>query len=133
MLGHMPAMLHGILEETFAGRRDIMLVRPLPSQTPASLSESVAAELGPARHHIETEIAQRTRRPGVAVGLAWTPTGGDVLFVEASLVAGGRGTVTLTGQLGQVMQESARAAITWLRAHADDYDLDVDKLTTLRG
>jgi ATP-dependent Lon protease len=88
----------------------------------------VCAELGPPRHHIETEIDQRTRRPGVAVGLAWTPTGGDVLFVEAQLVAGGRGTVTLTGQLGQVMQESARAAITWLRAHADDYDLDVDKL-----
>jgi ATP-dependent Lon protease len=62
------------------------------------------------------------------VGLAWTPTGGDVLFVEASLVAGGRGTVTLTGQLGQVMQESARAAITWLRGHADEYEVDLDKL-----
>jgi ATP-dependent Lon protease len=90
--------------------------------------EAVRAELGPPRHRIETEIAERTRRPGVAVGLAWTPTGGDVLFVEASLIGGGRGHVTLTGQLGQVMQESARAAITWLYAHADSYGLDLGQL-----
>jgi len=89
---------------------------------------ALAAELGPARHRIETEVVQRTRRPGVAVGLAWTPTGGDVLFVEASFLVPGHGNVTLTGQLGQVMQESARAAISWLRAHAASFDVDSERL-----
>jgi ATP-dependent Lon protease len=90
--------------------------------------EAVRAELGPPRHRVETEIAERTSRPGVAVGLAWTPVGGEILFVEASLVHPGRGNVTLTGQLGQVMQESARAAITWLRSHAEIYGIEGDTL-----
>ncbi len=90
--------------------------------------EVARAELGPPRHRVETEIAERTSRPGVAVGLAWTPVGGEILFVEASLVRPGRGNVTLTGQLGQVMQESARAAITWLRSHAELYGIDADTL-----
>jgi ATP-dependent Lon protease len=90
--------------------------------------EAARTELGPPRHRVETEIAERTSRPGVAVGLAWTPVGGEILFVEASLVHPGRGNVTLTGQLGQVMQESARAAITWLRSHADLYGIEGDRL-----
>ncbi|HEY8924631.1 MAG TPA: endopeptidase La [Polyangia bacterium] len=90
--------------------------------------ETIRRDLGAPRHRIETEVAERTRRPGVAVGLAWTPVGGEVLFVEAALVQGGHGTVTLTGQLGQVMQESARAAITWLRAHAETYHIDEARL-----
>ncbi|MCC7415791.1 MAG: endopeptidase La [Acidobacteria bacterium] len=73
--------------------------------------------LGPPRFH--DEVAFRVSRPGVATGLAWTETGGDVLFIEASLLPGGHGTLTLTGQLGNVMQESARAALSHIRASAD--------------
>jgi len=74
--------------------------------------------LGPARFRPETSF--RTSRPGVATGLAWTETGGDVLFVEAALLPGGNGQVILTGQLGAVMQESARAALSHLRQNARD-------------
>src|SRR6201986_1394875 len=66
----------------------------------------------------EGEIAERTERPGVAVGLAWTPSGGDVLFVEANAMKG-KGGFTMTGQSGQVMQESMQAALTWVRSNAD--------------
>jgi ATP-dependent Lon protease len=72
--------------------------------------------LGPARFRPETSF--RTSRPGVATGLAWTETGGDVLFIEAALLPGGNGQVILTGQLGSVMQESARAALSHVRQHA---------------
>jgi ATP-dependent Lon protease len=99
------------------------------SVAPAEVNpETVRNELGPPRHLVETELAQRTARPGVAVGLAWTPTGGDVLFVEANLINDGRGTLTLTGQLGDVMQESAKAAVTWLRTHAPLFGLDAGAL-----
>ena len=60
-------------------------------------------------------MKDRTKDPGVAIGLAWTPVGGDVLFVEASRMAGGS-QLTLTGQLGDVMKESARIALSWFRA-----------------
>src|SRR4029077_7190454 len=60
-----------------------------------------------------------------AIGLAWTPAGGEVLFIEASRMAGA-GTLTLTGQLGDVMKESARAALSWLRTHAREYGIDPD-------
>src|SRR5438094_885343 len=69
------------------------------------------------------ESAERTAVPGVATGLAVTPTGGDVLFVEAAAMAGGDGLV-LTGQLGDVMKESARIALTWVRSHATDLGID---------
>jgi ATP-dependent Lon protease len=72
--------------------------------------------LGPARFRPETSF--RTSRPGVATGLAWTETGGDVLFIEAALLPGGAGQVILTGQLGSVMQESARAALSHIRQNA---------------
>ncbi|OFW52115.1 MAG: endopeptidase La [Acidobacteria bacterium RIFCSPLOWO2_12_FULL_68_19] len=74
--------------------------------------------LGPARFKKET--AFRTSRPGVATGVAWTETGGDVLFIEATLLPGGNQNIILTGQLGNVMQESARAALSHLRARAMD-------------
>jgi ATP-dependent Lon protease len=76
----------------------------------------VATYLGPARFRGETVF--RTSRPGVATGLAWTETGGDVLFIEAVLMPGGKGNLTLTGQLGNVMQESARAAVSHVRQQA---------------
>jgi ATP-dependent Lon protease len=72
--------------------------------------------LGPPRFH--PEIAFRVSRPGVATGVAWTETGGDVLFVEASLLPSGHHNLILTGQLGNVMQESARAAVSHIRASA---------------
>jgi ATP-dependent Lon protease len=70
-------------------------------------------------------MEERTKDPGVAIGLAWTPAGGEVLFVEASRMAG-TGSLTLTGQLGEVMKESARAARSWLRTHAREYGIDPD-------
>ena len=70
-------------------------------------------------------MEERTKNPGVAIGLAWTPAGGEVLFVEASRMQGG-GSLTLTGHLGDVMKESARAALSWLRAHAGRYGIDPD-------
>jgi len=63
------------------------------------------------------EVKRRTREPGVATGLAWTPVGGDVLFVEATAMPGS-GKLTLTGQLGDVMRESAQAALSYVRGHA---------------
>jgi ATP-dependent Lon protease len=73
--------------------------------------------LGPAR--FRSEAAFRTSRPGVATGVAWTEAGGDVLFIEAVLLPGGSGHLTLTGQLGSVMQESARAALSHVRQQAE--------------
>ena len=85
----------------------------------------VTALLGAPRFLPEEEIVERTRTAGVAVGLAWTPTGGDVLFVEASRMAGGK-SLTLTGQLGDVMKESAQAAVSWVRAHAAELGVAPD-------
>ena len=65
----------------------------------------------------EGEIAQRLVVPGVAIGLAWTPMGGEIMFVEASAIQG-EGTLTLTGQLGDVMKVSATLAQNWVKAHA---------------
>lgn len=77
--------------------------------------------LGPEKFF--SEQARKTLPPGVATGVAWTETGGEVLFVEASLLPGGKG-LTLTGQLGEVMQESARAAQSYIWAHADQLGID---------
>jgi ATP-dependent Lon protease len=85
----------------------------------------VTSLLGAPRFLLEEEVADRTRTPGVAVGLAWTPTGGDVLFVEASRMPGGK-SLTLTGQLGDVMKESAQAAVSWVRAHAAELGIAPD-------
>ncbi len=79
--------------------------------------EVVREFLGGEKIRVDTEIAERTRRPGVAVGLAWTPAGGDVLFVEANKMKG-KGNFTVTGMIGQSMQESMQAALTWVRSNA---------------
>jgi ATP-dependent Lon protease len=86
--------------------------------------ELVEKDLGPPRFRPDVEVAERTRRPGVAVGLAWTPVGGDVLFVEAGRMPGGSKGLIMTGQLGPVMQESVQAALTWVRANAPRYQID---------
>jgi ATP-dependent Lon protease len=81
--------------------------------------------LGPKR--FEQEIAMRTSVPGVATGLAWTPAGGDILFVEATSIPG-RGKLILTGQLGDVMKESAQAALTLVRSRAAEFGIDPAEL-----
>ncbi|XP_057567605.1 lon protease homolog 2, peroxisomal isoform X1 [Hippopotamus amphibius kiboko] len=76
--------------------------------------------LGPPMY--EMEVSERLSQPGVAIGLAWTPLGGEIMFVEASRMDG-EGQLTLTGQLGNVMKESAHLAISWLRSNAKKYHL----------
>jgi ATP-dependent Lon protease len=92
------------------------------SEEPIDVTEELAREwLGPRRYSAETR--RRTADPGVATGLAYTPVGGDVLYIEAQAYAG-RGKLTVTGQLGEVMQESAQAALSWVRSHTDELELD---------
>src|SRR3954453_18041684 len=74
-------------------------------------------------------MAFRTSRPGVATGVAWTEAGGDVLFIEAVLLPGGSGHLTLTGQLGNVMQESARAALSHVRQQAEALGIKPETLS----
>src|SRR5579872_3949418 len=92
--------------------------------------ERVEEFLGAPRFRPDVEVAERTRRPGVAVGLAWTPVGGDVLFIEAGRMPGGSRGLIMTGQLGSVMQESVQAALTWVRANATRYGIDPDVFKT---
>jgi ATP-dependent Lon protease len=86
--------------------------------------KQVTEFLGAPRFEYE-EVAERTEQPGVVTGLVWTPVGGDVVFIEASLMPGGRG-LQLTGQLGDVMKESAQAALSYVRAHAKDLHIKPD-------
>ena len=81
--------------------------------------------LGGVQVRVDMEVFERTRRPGVAVGLAWTPAGGDVLFIEANRMKG-KGGFTMTGQIGEVMQESMQAALTWVRSNASSLGLEED-------
>jgi ATP-dependent Lon protease len=85
----------------------------------------VAEFLGSARFRLEEEVEERVKRPGVVIGLAWTPVGGDILFVEANIAKGNR-NLTVTGQIGEVMQESTKAALTWVRSYALELALDPD-------
>ncbi len=87
--------------------------------------------LGGIQVRVDTEVAERVKRPGVAVGLAWTPAGGDILFIEANKMKG-KGGFTMTGQIGEVMQESMQAALTWVRSNAgrlglaEDFNKEMD-------
>jgi ATP-dependent Lon protease len=87
-----------------------------------TISPQIVGEFLGAPKYLLEELEERTRVPGVAVGLAWTAAGGDILFVEASRMKGGR-TLSLTGQLGDVMKESAQAALSWVRSHAADLEI----------
>ncbi|HVH28141.1 MAG TPA: endopeptidase La [Vicinamibacterales bacterium] len=95
------------------------------NETPIEITGDAVIEMLGAPRFLDEEMEERTKEPGVAIGLAWTPAGGEVLFVEASRMAG-TGSLTLTGQLGDVMKESARAALSWLRTHAREYGIDPD-------
>lgn len=88
-------------------------------------AEVIHQFLGGIKVRVDTEIAERTRRPGVVVGLAWTPAGGDILFIEANKMKG-KGSFNITGQIGDVMKESMQAALTWVRSNAKSLGLDED-------
>ncbi|XP_069757754.1 lon protease homolog 2, peroxisomal [Narcine bancroftii] len=93
----------------------------LPPEMPIVIDRHALKDiLGPPIY--EMEVSQRLSQPGVAIGLAWTPLGGEIMFVEASRMEG-EGQLTLTGQLGDVMKESAHLAISWLRSNAKKYHL----------
>jgi ATP-dependent Lon protease len=94
-------------------------------ERPLTITPKLVEEMLGAPVFLDEEMSERTKEPGVAIGLAWTPAGGDVLFIEASRMAGS-GSLTLTGQLGDVMKESARAALSWFRAHAAAFGADPD-------
>ena len=94
-------------------------------EDPVELTRDTVVELLGAPRFLDEEIEERTKNPGVAIGMAWTPVGGEVLFIEASRMQGA-GTLTLTGHLGDVMKESARAALSWFRAHAAQFNVDPD-------
>ena len=93
------------------------------TQTTTVTAESLHDYLGPQKFF--NEIALRTSLPGVATGLAWTPFGGDILFVEATKMPGD-GKLILTGQLGEVMKESAQAALSLVKSRADTLGIDAD-------
>ena len=92
-------------------------------EAPVVITPETVIEMLGAPTFLDEEIENRTKDPGVAVGLAWTPAGGEVLFVEASHMQGG-GSLTLTGHLGDVMKESARTALSWFRANATRYNVN---------
>ena len=87
--------------------------------------EIVREFLGVPKFRTEKEVEERVKRPGVAVGLVWTPVGGDIIFIEATRMRGGK-QFTMTGHLGEVMQESMTAALTWTRANGERYGIDPD-------
>ena len=90
-------------------------------------ADDIGSLLGPIK--AEPDLAEDDVLPGVAVGLAWTPTGGDILFIEATEMSG-KGELKLTGSLGDVMRESVEAARSWLRNHAEDYALEDEHFDT---
>jgi ATP-dependent Lon protease len=97
------------------GQTDKLIVTP----------EVIREALGIPKIRLEKEVEERVKKPGVSVGLVWTPVGGDIVFIEASKMRGGK-QFTITGHLGDVMQESVRAALTWVRANSDRYGIDPD-------
>ncbi|XP_039331803.1 lon protease homolog 2, peroxisomal isoform X2 [Saimiri boliviensis] len=125
------------LERSDVAEREVCREHILEDEKPESISDTADLALPPEMpilidfHALkdilgppmyEMEVSQRLSQPGVAIGLAWTPLGGEIMFVEASRMDG-EGQLTLTGQLGDVMKESAHLAISWLRSNAKKYQL----------
>lgn len=97
----------------------------LPPDLPVVVDETAVEDiLGPAQY--DSEVTARLGQPGVAVGLAWTLAGGEIMFVEATKMDGD-GQLILTGQLGEVMKESAKLALNWVRCHAEEYGIPVER------
>lgn len=111
------AVCRGVAKEVAYGREEKTLITP----------RKVEEILGKQKYY--PEVAQRVTRSGIATGLAWTPYGGDILFVEATRMKG-KGNLTLTGQLGDVMKESATAALSYVRSRASDLGIDEDLFAT---
>jgi len=107
------AICRGVAKDVARGVKEKVAIGP----------ENLHKYLGPVKFFLE--VAERTSDPGVATGLAWTPTGGDIIFVEATKMRGEKG-LTLTGQLGDVMKESAQAALAYVRSKAKELGIDED-------
>ena len=107
------AICRGVAKEVASGKTEKTVITP----------ELVSTFLGPEKYY--SEVAERIDEPGIATGLAWTPNGGEILFIEATKMEG-NGKLILTGQLGDVMKESAQAALSYIRAHAKDFGLEPD-------
>jgi ATP-dependent Lon protease len=105
------AICRGVAREVVEGKIDSRRITP----------DDLRAYLGPVKFF--SEIAERTSRAGVATGLAWTPVGGDILFIEATKMRG-KGDLILTGSLGDVMKESAKAALSYIRSKASALKID---------
>jgi ATP-dependent Lon protease len=105
------AVCRGVAKDIVTGASGRITIKP----------EALADFLGPARYFQESKA--RTWGPGLATGLAWTPVGGEIIFIEAARMPG-RGNLTLTGKLGDVMKESATAALTYIRSKAREFDID---------
>jgi len=107
------AVCRGVVKKVATGEIESTTVEP----------DGIESYIGARKYF--SEVAERTEVPGVATGLAWTPTGGDILFIEASL-SRGSGRMILTGQLGDVMKESAQAALSYVKARADELGIPQD-------
>jgi ATP-dependent Lon protease len=106
-------IIRGVAKEIVEGKRKTQKMTPTV----------VSRYLGPERFY--SEVSERTARPGVATGMAWTPVGGDILFIEASKMPG-KGSLNLTGKLGDVMKESASAALSFLRSNSETFGIEQD-------
>jgi ATP-dependent Lon protease len=109
------AVSRKVVTQIAEGKTEAVVIKP----------DMIKEYLGRPKYYSYEEIAERTSIPGVATGLAYTPTGGDVLFIEATRMPGGKG-FQLTGSLGDVMQESAKAALSFVRSRADALGLPND-------
>jgi len=119
------AGVRNLEREVAALCRKVARMRAEGRDQPVTVTPQLVVDLLGAPKFLDEEVEERTKNPGVSIGMAWTPSGGEVLFIEASRMPGG-GLLTLTGHLGDVMKESARAALSWFRANADRYGVTGD-------
>ena len=114
------------LERTIAAvTRKIAKRRVEGATDRVEVTEALVGELLGVPKYMHEELEERTSIPGVAIGMSWTPTGGEILFIEATRMKGSK-TLTLTGQLGDVMKESAQAALSWVRSHVSELGIRSD-------
>ena len=119
------AGLRSLEREIAAITRKLAKRRVEGATATVEVTPALVGELLGAPRFVQEELEERTRVAGVAVGLAWTPVGGDILFIEATRMKGAK-TLSLTGQLGDVMKESVQTALSWVRSHASDLGVRPD-------